>query len=40
MGHFVAFLVLSIFLVGADPWRVDVGSRQAKPSRRDARRAT
>ena len=25
--HFIAFLVLSIFLVGANPWRVDVGSR-------------
>jgi hypothetical protein len=34
------FLVLPIFLVGGGPWRVDVGSRLAKPSRSDARRAT
>ena len=34
--HFIAFLALSIFLVGADPWRVDVGSRFA-PLRRAMR---
>jgi len=33
-------LYLSVVLVGARSWRVDVGSRLAKPSRNDARRAT
>lgn len=31
-------LPFPLFLIGADPLRVDVGSRLAKPSRSDARK--